>query len=174
MHDGTYETIDGRPAVCFERRFAHPVEKVWRAVTEPAELAHWFPAQVTVDLRLGGAVSFKFKPEEQLPPSTGEVTELEPPRRFAFTWDEDLLRFELEPEDGGSGCSFRFTHLLADSETAARNAAGWEVCLAAMEQRLAGAAAEAPSSAAGDDWEGHYEAYVERGFPSGAPIPGRS
>jgi hypothetical protein len=40
---GTYETIDGRPAVCFERRLAHPVARVWTAITEPADLAQWFP-----------------------------------------------------------------------------------------------------------------------------------
>jgi uncharacterized protein YndB with AHSA1/START domain len=174
MHDGTYETIDGRPAVRFERRYAHPVEQVWRAVTEPAELAHWFPAQVTVDLRVGGTIAFEFSAEDEVPPGSGEVTELDPPRRFAFTWDEDLLQFELEPEDGGAACRFRFTHLLAEADTAARNAAGWEVCLTAFEQSLDGEPAQAPSSGPSEDWEEHYEAYIERGFPSGAPIPGRS
>jgi uncharacterized protein YndB with AHSA1/START domain len=51
---GTYETIDGRPAVRFERRYPHPVERVWRAVTEPAELEHWFPTSVEVELRPDG------------------------------------------------------------------------------------------------------------------------
>jgi uncharacterized protein YndB with AHSA1/START domain len=174
MHDGTYVTIDGRPAVRFERRYEHPVEKVWRAVTEPDELVHWFPAQVSVDLRLGGAVRFEFRPEDQVPDGAGEVTELDPPRRFAFTWDKELLQFELEPEDGGSACRFRLTHLLSESDTAARNAAGWEVCLADLQERLEGADNAAPSSEATSEWEQHYEAYIERGFPSGAPIPGRS
>jgi uncharacterized protein YndB with AHSA1/START domain len=44
MMDGTLETIDGRPAVRFERRLPHSVERVWRAVSEPAELERWFPA----------------------------------------------------------------------------------------------------------------------------------
>ena len=43
MH-GTYEIVDDRSALTFERRLAHSVERVWRAVTEPAELAHWFPS----------------------------------------------------------------------------------------------------------------------------------
>lgn len=54
---GTFETIDGRPALRFERDLAHPVDAVWRAVTDPVELAHWFPTHVTVDLRIGGAMS---------------------------------------------------------------------------------------------------------------------
>jgi len=43
---GTLQTIDGRPALRFERRLPHPVERVWRAVSEPAELARWFVAPV--------------------------------------------------------------------------------------------------------------------------------
>lgn len=38
--NGRQHTIDGRPALVFERYLAHPVERVWRAVTEPRELAH--------------------------------------------------------------------------------------------------------------------------------------
>lgn len=44
MTDGTLETIDGRPALRFERTLAHSVERVWRAISEPAELECWFPA----------------------------------------------------------------------------------------------------------------------------------
>ena len=53
MTDGTLETIDGRPALRFERRLAHSVERVWRAVTEPAELERWFVAAGRLDARGG-------------------------------------------------------------------------------------------------------------------------
>ena len=36
---GTLETVDGRPALRFERRLPHSVERVWRAISEPAVLA---------------------------------------------------------------------------------------------------------------------------------------
>src|SRR3954453_11679881 len=125
MH-GTYDTVEGRPAVRFERRLAHPVERVWRAVTEPGELAHWFPAGVTVDLRVGGRIAFAFGDD-------GEVTELDPPRRFGFTWGEQALRFELEPAEDGSACVLRLTSVLADRDAAARDAAGWHDCLDRLE-----------------------------------------
>ena len=41
MH-GTYETLDGRPAVRFERRLEHPVDVVWRA-DDPASCATGSP-----------------------------------------------------------------------------------------------------------------------------------
>ena len=46
MTDGTLETIDGRPALRFERTLADSVERVWRAISDPAELERWFPAAV--------------------------------------------------------------------------------------------------------------------------------
>jgi uncharacterized protein YndB with AHSA1/START domain len=35
----TEQTIDGRPALRVERHLDHSIERVWRAVTESAELA---------------------------------------------------------------------------------------------------------------------------------------
>jgi uncharacterized protein YndB with AHSA1/START domain len=172
MH-ATFETIDERPALRFERRIAHPVAAVWEAVTQPSELAHWFPCEVEVDLRLGGKMKFHF-PEMTLPDTAstllGEVTELDPPQRFSFLWGEDHLHFALEPIDGGAACLLRFTVELDARDKAARDGAGWHVCLDALERHLGGAEIERPY--ASEDWRGHYEEYQRRGFPAGAVLPG--
>src|SRR3954467_8673001 len=42
--DGTLETRDGRHVMRYERRLAHPVERVWAALTEPSELSGWLAA----------------------------------------------------------------------------------------------------------------------------------
>ena len=156
---GTYEEIDGKPAVRFERRYPHPVARVWRAVTEPDQLAHWFPTTVEVDLREGGEMTFTF-PGGEMEPMEGSVTVLDPPRRFAFLWGEEELRIELEPD--GDGCRLRFTHLISSRDEAARNAAGWHVCLDRLGDMLSGS-----------DWSELYEEYQRRGVPAGAPIPGQ-
>jgi uncharacterized protein YndB with AHSA1/START domain len=168
MH-GTYEEIDGRPVLRFERRLAHPVERVWRAVTEPSELAHWFPAGLTIDMRVGGRVQFTF-PDGAAPPMEGEVMELGPPRVFAFTWEDDLLKFELEPVE--DGCLLRFTHVLAQRDQGAMVAAGWSVCFEELDKQLAGEPAHAPDGRPTDKWRKYYGEYQERGVPSGAPVPG--
>jgi uncharacterized protein YndB with AHSA1/START domain len=172
--DGAFREVDGRPALCFERHLRHPVDAVWRAVTDPAELAHWFPATVTVDLREGGAMAFEFADHAELPPSSGTVIEYQPPRRLAFDWDGTVLRFELEPVDGGTACLLRFTHLLRDRDAAARDMAGWHVCLDALGEHLDGKPAQAPPPARTDTWTSLYEIYTGRGVPSGAAIPGES
>lgn len=152
-------------ALRFERRYPHPVEKVWRAVSEPAELAHWFPCTVSYDeLRVGSPLRFVFPDEAGGMELGGEITAVDPPRLLAFTWGPDELRFELEA-DGDAGCLLRFSDTIDEREKAARDAAGWEVCLARFEQRLDGEPAEAP------DWRALYEDYERLGFPTGAPIP---
>ena len=155
---GTYETIDGKPAVRFERVYPHPVEHVWRSVTEPDELANWFPTTVEVDLREGGAMAFTF-PGGEMDPMDGSVVDLDPPRRFAFMWGTELLRFELAPE--GEGTRLTLTHLISNPDEAARNAAGWHACLDKL-------------GAVESDWEPLYEEYQRRGLSAGAVIPERS
>jgi uncharacterized protein YndB with AHSA1/START domain len=165
MH-GTFQTIDDQPAVHFERRLSHPIDAVWRAVTEPDELAHWFPARVTVDLSPGGRMRFDMDEGS----TEGEITELDPPRRFAFTWGEERLRIELE--EAGDECVMRFTHVLSSRDQAARDAAGWHVCLDRLETWLGGGDATAPGNEPTSEWRGHYEEYQRRGMPVGAYIPG--
>ena len=38
MIDAPLTTIHDRPALWFERQLAHPIARVWRAVSDPAEL----------------------------------------------------------------------------------------------------------------------------------------
>lgn len=167
MH-ATYEDRTLR----FERRLTHPVAKVWRAITEPAELEHWFPSKVRGEIRAGGPLSFHFEHMPLDAPSTmtGRVTELDPPRLFAFYWGEDHLRFELDPT-GTEGCLLSFTVILDAEDKAARDAAGWHQCLDGLERRLGDAQPERPMPA--DAWQQHYEAYSRRGLPTGAPVPDR-
>ncbi|MEO3749268.1 SRPBCC family protein [Streptomyces sp. B6B3] len=171
---GSYlELDDGRPAVRFERIYDHPIERVWALVTEPAELAHWFPSpEVTIELRPGGLLTFAGDPHLPEARTTGRVLELDPPRLLAFSWLGDELRFELEPLDGRR-TRFALTNVLEARNTAARNAAGWHVCLLALDARVAGRPTAGPHA---DDqpvgWAELYDEYVTAGTPSGAPIPG--
>ena len=166
---GTYTTVDGRPAVRFERRLGHPQAAVWRMVTDPAELKHWFPCEVEVDLRPGGAMRFTFSPDFTV---DGEVLELDEPHRFAFLWGVDVLRFELAPD--GDHTRLTLLHVLneEDEDAAAKTAAGWHVCLDAMARRLAGEDGVTDSGGPTPEWQARYDEYVAQGVPSGAEIPG--
>ncbi len=166
---GTYRTIGDAPAVRFERWLPHPVERVWRAVTEPEHLRHWFPCEVDVELRAGGAMRFTYAPDST---DEGEVLEALPPTTFAFRWGKDVLRLELAAHDDGTRLTM--THILNEegAGSAAKVAAGWELCLDALAEHAAGRhdgpAPGGPSPA----WLELYEAYIAAGMPSGAEVPG--
>ncbi|MFI6348845.1 SRPBCC family protein [Streptomyces sp. NPDC050560] len=164
---GTFVTHQGRDAVRFERIYDHPVERVWSAVTEPAELAHWFPQpEITVELAVNGVITLAGDPNMPDDSLTGRVVTLDPPRAFAFTWGPDELRFDLEPLDGGR-TRLTLTDVLAERNSAAMKAAGWDVCLASLDARLE------KRPVAPTDWEDRYAVYTAEGFPTGARVPGR-
>jgi uncharacterized protein YndB with AHSA1/START domain len=168
--NATLETVDGRPTLRFERRLAHPAEKVWKAITDPAELTHWFPQDLVGTFAPGERLRFTFRGElpvldgETIPDFTGEVLEIDPPRLLAYTWGEDVLRFSLTPD--GDGCLLVFTDTLADRGKSARDGAGWHVCLLALDARLDGLAAPADSP-----WKEFYDSYADSFGPDAATAP---
>jgi len=165
---GNYLTLDdGRPAVRFSRSYDHPAEHVWHFVTDPGELARWFPFPAELELRPGGTVRFGDDPA--LP--TGQVLDVDPPRRLSFAWGGDELRFGLEPA-GADRTRFTFTDVLDAPDTAARNGAGWEVCLAALDALARGEHPGTPPAGPTPVWREYYDGYLAAGVPSGAPVPG--
>ena len=142
---GTLHTrADGRFELRFERRLAHPVAKVWRALTDPDHLRAWFPASVDMDLTAGAKLRFELVPEAQARHgiadedmvSYGELTAVDPPRLLEYTWSGEILRWELEPTV--DGCRLRFTDVFDDRAIAADDGAGWHVALEALSTALDG------------------------------------
>ncbi|MEV6875475.1 SRPBCC family protein [Amycolatopsis sp. NPDC051128] len=152
------QTVDERPVLRLERRLKHAPEKVWRAITDPGELAHWFPAKVDVELRNGGAIRFTFPGEDTT--TSGHVLTVDPPREFAFVWNDDTLRWLISAD--GDGSLLEFTHTFGRGDpaiaklAAGRNAAGWDVCFDALDALLDGRGFEQPKT-----WHDRMASYVE-------------
>ncbi|MEU4251856.1 SRPBCC family protein [Amycolatopsis sp. NPDC026612] len=152
------QTVGERPAVRLERRLKHAPEKVWHAITDPAELEHWFPAKVAVELRAGGTIRFTFPGEDST--TTGRVVTADPPREFTFVWNDDTLRWLISPD--GDGSLLEFTHTFGRGEpaiaklAAGRTAAGWDVCLDALDARLGDRTFAQPRQ-----WHERIASYVE-------------
>jgi uncharacterized protein YndB with AHSA1/START domain len=150
--NGTLHTIDDRPALRFERRFGHSVERVWRAITEREDLRHWFPG--LPDWTLAAGTAFTVHGDAG---GDGRITELDPPHVLAFDWRDDHLRFELRAD--GDGCEMTFTHTFADRATGAQTAAGWEVCFDRLHAQMEGAPIGEQASL--EAWPELHERYAE-------------
>ena len=126
---------DGRSVLRFERVLSHPRERVWRALTERAELGAWHPTPFAFEPRAGGAIEYLPAPgvPEMAP---GRVLEIEEPSLLVHTWGEDELRWALEESD--EGCLLTLEHSFADRFKAARDGAGWHICLTALEALVDG------------------------------------
>jgi uncharacterized protein YndB with AHSA1/START domain len=62
-----------------------PPEVVWDALTTTDELEAWFGAEAELDLRVGGAIRFRWPDGTE---RRGLVVEVDPPHRLAFRWRE--------------------------------------------------------------------------------------
>jgi uncharacterized protein YndB with AHSA1/START domain len=140
MTDGTLERRGDHQVIRFERRLEHPVERVWRALTEPDEIAGWL-ALAELDLREGGRVVLTWQntdTEGNTAVARGTVTALEPPRRLELDTDiHGTLRWELAPAGDGTVLTFTAEAQLPE-EYELEGLAGWHIHLDHLEHVLDG------------------------------------
>ena len=152
-----------RYKVQFERRLAHSPEEVWRVLTERELLRKWFPCDVVGEWRVGAKLRFVFKEgevESGDPNLDGEVLMVEPPRLLEYRWGKSLIRCETVPDEGG--CRLIFSESFEDGSIAARNAAGWETCLANLDAVLEDSE---PTELDMDAWRVAFERYAAKFGP---------
>jgi uncharacterized protein YndB with AHSA1/START domain len=150
--DGVIETReDGRTVIHFERRLPHAPERVWSALTDPAQVIRWW-GELDADLRPGGSFALRWlntDAENRSSGWRGTLTEFDPPRLLETTgvwgssdepWGEAnaTLRWELTPD--GDGTVLRFTNTLQamPDEYRTKTLAGWHWHLDALADVLAG------------------------------------
>ncbi len=95
----------------FRRRLTHPPERVWRALTDPAELSGWYMTKATIDGREGGSVDLLAGPSRLH--VTGRILTWDPPWTFEHEWkvsprpelpsgEDGVIRWELSRDGGGT------------------------------------------------------------------------
>jgi uncharacterized protein YndB with AHSA1/START domain len=153
---GVLDTSGPEPRLRYERRLPHSAEIVWSALTEPDHLVAWFPTTIDGDRVEGASLLYRFPAELAITPMDGRVLAIDPPRLLELSWGPDTLRFELRPE--GDATRLVFTVTLEAIGKAARDGAGWHVCLEKLAQDLAG---DADRDGMDTRWRTVHPLYVE-------------
>lgn len=120
-------------ALVLVRTLRHPPAKVWKALTDPAQLREWAPFDSDRDLGTVGSANLSTvgTPYE----SETRVKRADAPRVLEYTWGGGEVRWELDPHDGGT--RLKLWHNI-DRRYIAMGAAGWHICLDVMDRALAG------------------------------------
>ena len=144
------------------RELRHPPEKVWQALTDPAQLREWAPFDADGSLGKVGTVNIQWVGAPTVQQT--QVTRADAPSVLEY----DDTRWELEAF--GDGTRLTLWHSI-DRRFVAWGAAGWHICFEVLTQLLCGIAvarmvgADAMKS---EDWKRLRDEYAKQ-FGSEAP-----
>jgi len=162
---GSLARVGDASVLRFRRRLCYAPRQVWEALTEDGHLAAWFPTSIEGERAAGAPLRFTFRQGEG-DPFEGEMRIFEPPSVMELRWADDVLRFELEPDDD-RGCLLSLTVTFPEQGKAARDAAGWHVCL----ERLGYVVEHAlPPWDPSDRWREVHAGYLARLGPEASTV----
>jgi uncharacterized protein YndB with AHSA1/START domain len=130
----------------YQRTLRHPPERVWAALTDPAELSQWFMAvTASIEPRAGGQMETLAGPAQIR--AHGKVLVWDPPRVFEHEWitgprseipdgEHSIVRWELRPV--GQGTLLTLEHRRLTRMTGTGFGPGWHAFLDRMEALLDG------------------------------------
>jgi uncharacterized protein YndB with AHSA1/START domain/uncharacterized protein YciI len=139
---------------------AAPPERVFRLLTSPEEILHWWGSdelykitQWTADFRTGGAWRAEGRADGSQFVIEGKYLEIDPPRKLAQTWTPDFdqghvtrLTYVLESIETGTRVTLRHDGFDNRAESCRNHTLGWERVLNWLE-----AFAAPPTAAARDN-----------------------
>ncbi|MBT2688708.1 SRPBCC family protein [Bacillus sp. ISL-47] len=135
----------------FVRNLEHPREKVWEMLTDNNQLKKWFPELQADELKKGGAFKFDMGDgsfEEM------EILGFEQLAILEYTWGDDIVRFELDEENGRTKLKL-IEKINEITDHTPRDLAGWHVCLDVISRLLDGNSIGSRK----EEWEKWYEEY---------------
>ena len=118
------------------REMRYSPEKVWRALTDPAQLREWAPFDSDGSLgTVGTTVTLTTvgPPTPRVTETT--VTRADAPNALEYNWGGFDMRWALEALGGGTRLTLWIN---IDRRFISMGAAGWHICLDVLDRLLAG------------------------------------
>jgi uncharacterized protein YndB with AHSA1/START domain len=136
--DGARVRKDGdRWTLILVRELRHSPEKVWQALTDPAQLREWAPFDADANLGVAGRtvqLTTVGAPTAHVTEST--IAHADAPKLLEYSWGGQDIRWELEPLGGGTRLTLWHN---IDRRFISMGAAGWHICFDVLDRMLGGA-----------------------------------
>jgi uncharacterized protein YndB with AHSA1/START domain len=118
------------------KELRHAPERVWQALTDPAQLREWAPFDAEGNLSTVGA-TVKLTTVGAPGPHITEtrVTRADAPKMLEYTWGDFEMRWELEALGGGTRLTL-WTNI--GRRFISMGAAGWHICFEVLDHYLGG------------------------------------
>jgi len=119
------------------RQLRHSPEKVWKALTDPAQIREWAPFDADGSLGKTGAtvkLTTVGAPREYV--TETKIKRADAPKLLEYTWGGNDMRWELEARGGGTRLTL-WTSI--DRRFISMGAAGWHICFDVLDRLLGGA-----------------------------------
>jgi uncharacterized protein YndB with AHSA1/START domain len=152
------------------RQLRHAPEKVWRALTDPAQLREWAPFDADESLATPGrtvTLTTVGSPAPHVTETT--VTRAEEPTLLVYNWGGNDMRWELERVGGGTRLTL-WTNI--DRRYIAMGAAGWHLCFDVLDHLLGEAPIGRMVGMEVMQFEGWQRLHAEYAAQFGLPAPG--
>ncbi len=116
------------------RELRHSPEKVWQALTDPAQLREWAPFDADRSLStVGSTVKLTTVGAPALHVTETTVTRADAPEVLEYKWGGFDMRWKLEALGGGTRLTL-WTNI--DRRYISMGAAGWHICLDVLDHLL--------------------------------------
>jgi len=114
------------------RELRHPPAKVWKALTDPAELHEWAPFDADRSLGTVGAATLSTVGAPHVTETT--VRRADAPNVLEYNWGDVDIRWNLEALGPGTRLTL-WTNI--DRRYISMGAAGWHICIDVLDHLLA-------------------------------------
>ncbi|SFN67782.1 SRPBCC domain-containing protein [Mycetocola miduiensis] len=127
--------LGSRWLLILERTMPNTPQNIWAALTQREQVSRWAPFDPDRDLTETGFVSLpeagKEGSDDETDESIGTVVTVAPQRMLSLAWGGDAIDIELAPT--ASATVVRLSHTFDDRANASSYAAGWHLCLTALD-----------------------------------------
>jgi uncharacterized protein YndB with AHSA1/START domain len=119
------------------RELRHSPERVWQALTDPAQLREWAPFDADGNMgTTGSTVNLTTVGAPTAHVTETKVTRADAPKLLEYNWGGQDIRWQLEPSNGGTRLTLWHN---IDRNFISMGAAGWHICLDVLDNSLSGA-----------------------------------